>query len=189
MKYIRNSYLLFVIFISISFKPQTPKELILGDWVEVRRESRLGYVFNPNGSQNELSVEISFFKDNSGTYYDRAGMTMDEKGNMSRPPKSKFTYKMEGKNLVGFSRACEIVKLDKDNLIYIFQQDEFKGDYDIKCYFIRKGAYDKLSSTEKDKMKAPTQKDLDYRDANKKKGPTQEEIDRRRKLMGLPPKH
>ena len=182
MKYLKGFFLVIIIFISISFKPQTAKELILGDWIEVRRETRLGYIFNPGGAQNVPSIEISFFKDNSGTYYDREGISMDANGNMSRPPKSKFNYTLEGENII-FSSVCEIVKLDRDNLVYINQLFSRKDDHDLKCYFIHKEAYDKLSSTERDKLKGPTQKDLDYRDANKKKGPSQKELDYRKKMI------
>lgn len=152
------SYVLiaFLFLLSYSSKGQTKNELLIGDWVEVRRETRLGYVFNCGGALNEPSIELSFRPDGYGTFLNH---NLDE-------GKSETDYLFLGDTILVFGRINEIVRLDKDNLVLVMRTiNKFRSENDLKSYFIRKARFDKLEKDEIDQLKAPTEKDIAYRDS------------------------
>lgn len=140
---------------------QTKQELLFGDWVEIRREQRCGYVYTIGGAFNEPSIQLSFFKDSTGTFY-----------NPQTPePKSSQRYFLLGDTLLAFKgdgpiRITDVVTIDKKNLVIIYRWSNKRKDdnLDLKSYFIRKEEYLKLTKQEIDKLKAPTSKDKLYLD-------------------------
>jgi hypothetical protein len=152
---------------------QTGSDFLLGDWIEIRREERSGSVYTIGGQLNEPSIEFSFDKNGTCTFY-----------NPHTPdPKSTHPYLLLGDTLLGWKgqirmRIADVVKIDKDDLIIVIRSTNGrKADHDLKCYFIRQEAFSKLTTEEKEKLKAPTDKDKIYLEkikakqaARKKKG-------------------
>lgn len=136
---------------------QHPKfALIIGDWIEVRRESRLGYIYTKGGVQLTPSIKLSFNRDGMGTFY-----------NPETPdPEVKAEYKVYTDSILFFIRVNEIVKIDSHELVLIIRaMDKLRSDHDLKCTFIRKTFYHKLDTGHIRYYKSPTIKDLQYRDS------------------------
>jgi hypothetical protein len=141
---------------------QTTKgELLVGDWIEVRREQRSGYVYTIGGAFNEPSIELSFSKNGTGTFYNP--QTPD--------PKSAPGYLLLGDTLLAWKdqnhiTISDVETIDQNNLVIIIRtfNNRKSDDLDLKCYFIRKHAYSKLTKEEIDKLKAPSDKDKIYLD-------------------------
>jgi hypothetical protein len=159
----QNSTFMRIILITIFFyihctaNAQTKEQFIVGEWIEVRRENRDGYVFNRFGRLNdEPGLELTFNTDGSGVFYNKF---MD-----LREP-FQYRFNTETTLVIG-QRRREVVHLDKSKLILIFRLiDAGTSDMDIKSHFIRKEHFQKLSDEVKRQLAAPTTKDLSYRDS------------------------
>jgi hypothetical protein len=142
------------------------KNGIVGDWVEVRREQRTGFVYNFLGAgPHQPSIEISFSNNGQGTFINTEIPVEIE-------PKMTMEYKIIGDSLLVFGRVYEILKLKGDSLVLTRQTDSrFKSEDDFKFYFLRKEVYDRLSDSEKKRLAAPTDKDKAYlKTINEKRG-------------------
>jgi hypothetical protein len=133
------------------------QNVIVGEWVEVRREQRTGFVYNfLGGGPHEPSIEISFSDDGQGTFINTAIPVELE-------PKMIIEYKVLGDSLLVFGRLYELLKLQGDSLVLIRRNDSrFKSEDDFKFYFLRKEVYDRLSESEKKRLADPTEKDKAY---------------------------
>ncbi len=147
------------IFLSVISHGQKLSQNILGDWVEIRREQRIDYVYNAGGTLLEPSIELSFFKDNTATFH-----------NTQIPePKSKVKYLIMGDTLLALVNGdnltvFDIVKISNSEMVIVWRSNKkWKDDnLDQKQYFIRKDKFDKLTTKEKDILKAPSAKDSIY---------------------------
>lgn len=138
---------------------QNKRELLLGDWVEIRREERCGYIYTIGGELNNPTIQLSFFGDGTGTFY-----------NPETPePKSSQQYFLLGDTILAFKgngpiRITDVVTIDKKSLVIIYRWSNKRKDdnLDLKSYFIHKDEYLKLTTQELDKLKAPLPKDKLY---------------------------
>lgn len=155
---------IFLFWTMFSCHASGPSDWIVGEWVEVRQESRLGYVYNNTSGMmlNTPSIELTFQKNNFGTFYNPEIPEELE-------PKATMPYILYGDSDLVFGRYYEVYKITPDTLILIHgflgKKKAFKSDNDTKSIFIRKKVYDQLSETEKQKAKGPTEKDIKYRDS------------------------
>ena len=138
---------------------QSVKDNLIGDWVEVRREQRAGFVYTIGGALNEPSLELGFRKDSTASFYNPR--TPD--------PKSFPKYFNLGDTLLalvdnGYLTVFDIIKSNKTDLVIVWRINKSyrDNDLDLKHYFIRKDTFNKLTQAQKDKLKAPTTKDTEY---------------------------
>jgi hypothetical protein len=137
---------------------QSAKDNILGDWKEVRREDRAGYLYVSNIADNKPGIEFSFFGDGTGTLF-----------NPATPEKAlvKSNYSIIGDSILVFNKIYEIDKLTKDTLILTMKMMQRISFLDQRYYFIRKTAFEKLSAAEIDSLKAPSKKDFNKWNSDK----------------------
>ena len=130
--------------------------LIIGDWVEVRRETRLGYVYSTEGALLEPFTMYRFLKNGEVIWYNSHNFDK----------KNSFKYYFYNDSIIYIYRKIDINYLDKDSLILCFHlfPDVIDND-DQKCYFIHIDKYNKLSKLEKEEYKSPSIKDKIYLDS------------------------
>jgi TonB family protein len=147
------------IFISTLSYGQKLSENIIGDWTEIRREQRRGYVFSIGGGFMEPSIELSFFKDSTATFF-----------NPQTPePKAIVQYLIIGDTLLalinqGYLTIFDIEKITNSEMVIVWRFNK-KGkddDLDQKQHFIRKDRFNKLTPKEKNRMKSASLKDSTY---------------------------
>ncbi len=137
---------------------QTKKQLIIGDWTEVRREVRNSNIYSFGGTLNEPSIQMTFTSNDTVIVQNSA--SIDSIG------KAKFLF--VGDTMLAtingpYLRIYEIEQLDKNKLIVTFRIfRSHKGDNDAKMHFIRTTRYKSLSKQEINNLKAPTEKDILY---------------------------
>src|SRR4051812_19816932 len=108
---------------------QSKNNNIIGDWKEVRREDRAGYLYVNNRADNKPGIELSFFNDGTGTLF-----------NPATPEKAliKTNYSIIGDSILVFNKIYEIDKLTKDTLIVTMKMMQRISFLDPRKYFIRK---------------------------------------------------
>ncbi len=115
-------------------KKKSSKDLILGEWIEVRRDNR-GHI----GFDHEPSVTLTFNKDGSALFSDRF---IDEIN-------VKKKYRFINDSTLSFVGTNEIKMINSKELILVFKYKN-DGESDLDCFytFLRKEVYEKLSKDE-----------------------------------------
>jgi TonB family protein len=155
----KNIFTALSLLLALTTFGQKLSQNVLGDWTEVRREQRSGFVYNIGGTFMEPSIELSFSQDSTATFY-----------NPQTPePKSLVQYLIIGDTLLalinqGYLTIYDIEKIDNSEMVVIWRSNKkWKDDnLDQKQYFIRKDKFNKLTLTEKNFLKSPSPKDSAY---------------------------
>ena len=154
----KNTFVFFFTLISALCSAQSVRDNLIGDWVEVRREQRNGYVYTIGGALNVPCIQLGFRKDNTVSFY-----------NPCTPDPEFFPqYLVIGDTLLAVKEdrliIFEILKSNTTDLILVWRVNKkYKDDFlDQKLYFIHKDRFDELTQSQKDKLKAPTEKDKGY---------------------------
>ncbi|MDQ3142623.1 MAG: energy transducer TonB [Bacteroidota bacterium] len=144
--------------IVISVLAQDYSKLILGDWKEVRRESRLGYICNSRGDKLIPGISMKFYSDTYGHYHDTQSPEL----------KRKAKYTFVGDSIIEFISYYEIVKLESEKMILIRRAYyDTQSMHDLKSTYIRKSVHNKLTADELKQWQATTNRDIVYRDSCK----------------------
>jgi hypothetical protein len=128
-------------------KKKSSKDLILGEWIEVRRDNR-GHL----GFREKPSLQLSFSKDGTGTFFN----------NLIPDSLVIRKYNFINDSTFFFITTNEIKMIDSKKLILVLRfNSKEQSELDLFCTFLKKEVYQSLSEEEKQKFQEQTSKDLD----------------------------